>query len=52
MGLITEDGNSYNREQFVANIVAGGFEDQPESWTQESWPLRSANQVHRLTELR
>jgi hypothetical protein len=52
IGLITEDGNSYNEDQFSASVVAGGFEEQPVSWNQDSWPLRSANQIHRLTELR
>jgi len=52
IGLITEDGKSYNEEQFSASVVAGGFEEQPTSWNQDSWPLRSANQINRLTELR
>ena len=33
-------------------MVAGGFEALPDGWRNPQWPLSSANQVHRLTELR
>jgi hypothetical protein len=52
IGLVTEDGNSYDQNQFSATVVAGGFQNQPEKWHDGDWPLRSANQIHRLTELR
>ena len=50
--LLSTDGNAIDDSQFYSSVIAGGLETQPDSWREQNWPLSSANQIHRLTELR